>query len=227
MKRHYHSILSKPVDLFCTNALIYSSVETLEFFNSFLGWPLGIVSATFTFRLLLNPIGKSLDRISWKVPRRLEPTFEKLHKTLLLNDLEHDVKQRNLNSEDLETLKLKIKGSVLMRQAIQAYLCLNFARGLSQISLNPGYHAGMEDSLGFFWSLCAPDPFYLAPLITGWVSYQVLKSSFHPFTLPMNDNFKFSIGFLAAVGSIPLPLSYHLSYWTFTLTHTMLKKLNK
>jgi hypothetical protein len=223
MKRHYHSLLSKPVDLFCTNALIYSSVETFEFFQ-FLGWPLSIITSTAAFRLFLHPLGKSLEKITWKLPKLIEPSCEKLYKALLLNDLENDVRKQGLKSSDLEKLKAMIKPSVLMSQGIQGYLSLNFARGLSQISLNAINHPGMTEPFFHFWTLSTADPFYIAPIVSGCFTFFTLNKSFHPFTLPLTENQRFLMSFLFSLCCLPLPLSYHLSFWTFISVHRLLRR---
>lgn len=225
MKRLYHSLLTKPVDLFCTNALVYSSVESFHFFSAYLSWPLSIVITTASFRLFLYPLGTYLDKINWKLPKVIQQPFENLHKNFFLNDLESDVKKLNLNSDDLKSLQEKIGPNVLVRQMVQAYFCLNFARGLSDVTLNSRYHIGIDDSIFWFWSLSSIDPFFVAPLISGILSFKVLQGSFHPLTVPLTENFKFWGSFGVSLAFVPLPLSYSLSYWSFLLTHIVMRKL--
>ena len=225
MKRRYHSLLTKPIDLFCTNALVYSSVESFHYFHTYLNWPLSIIITTASFRLFLHPLGMYFDKMNWKLPKVLQQPFENIHKSLLLNDLEMDAKKLNLNSDDLKDLQGKIGPAVLIRQMVQAYFCLNFARGLSDITLNSRYHIGIDDPIFWFWSLSSIDPFFVAPLVSGFATYKFLKGSFHPFTVPLTENLKFWGSFCVSLGFVPLPLSYSLSYWTFLLTHIVLRKL--
>lgn len=224
MKRSYHSLLTKPVDLFCTNALIYTSVESFHLFSPYLNWPLSIIVTTASFRLLLHPLGLFLDKINWKLPTALQVPSQRFYTNLLVNDLESDVKQKGLNSSDLQVLQQKIQPRVLARQIIQAYFCLNFARGLSDVTLNFKYHAGIDDQIFYFWSLTEIDPFFVAPLVAGLVTFRFLQGSFHPFTLPMTDNLKFWGSFGVCLAFVPMPLGYCLSYSTFLLTHMLIRK---
>lgn len=225
MKRSYHSLLTKPVDLFCTNALIYTSVESFHLLSPYLGWPLSIILTTASFRLLLHPLGQFLDKINWKLPRVIQDPSQRLHTNLFLNDLESDAKKNNLNSTDLQILQQKIQPRVLARQVVQGYFCLNFARGLSDVTLNYKYHAGVDDSIFYFWSLTELDPFFVAPLVTGFLTFRCLQGSFHPFTLPLTNNLKFWGSFGVCLAFVPMPLGYCLGYGTFLLTHMLMRKV--
>jgi hypothetical protein len=226
MIRHYHTILSKPVDLFSSNVLVYCSIESLRYVSLHTGWPLGILMISISLRLGSIPISYYLDSINWKLPKFLNPVGSSLYQNIILNDLESQVKKKSMTESQHEELKQKIQPSVLVRQAIQSYLLLGYTRGLHQISFNPQYYEGMQDTYLGAWSLCSADPFCLIPLVSGLTTYYILKTSSHPFTLNLTPTHWFWIGFCASLGSIPLPICYSLAYTSFGLSHIGLKLLN-
>jgi hypothetical protein len=224
MYRKYHTLLTKPLDFFSSNVLVYSSVEALLSSASYFGWPFGIFLTASALRLAFIPLSSVLDKVTWKPPSLLAEPLSKLNRSFLLNDLESDAKNLGLNSKELESLQKQIKPSVLIRQMIQGYLGLGFARGISQVSLNPQFYYGIEEKY-WIWSLVESDPFFLVPILSGVVTYQLLSHSWHPFTIKMSENFKFWISFGVSLCSVPLPLSYIFGYAGFAWTHLLLKKL--
>ncbi|OMJ72825.1 hypothetical protein SteCoe_28625 [Stentor coeruleus] len=167
-----------------------------------------------------------LDKVQWKIPKFAQPTAERLHKAVFLNDLEYDAKKLSLNSQQLDRLKQDLRPSVLIRQCFQGYLLLGFARGLSCVSLNPEYYLGIDDKY-FLWSLTSSDPVFLIPLISGITTYALLRRSYHPFTIKVTENQAFWIGFTATILSVPLPVSYIMAYSSFSLTHLLIKRSKK
>lgn len=226
MIRKYHSLLTKPIDLFEANTLVYGAVEILEYNAGLFGWPLGIcVSACFA-RLFIGPFAGYLDKVQWKLPKFAQPTAERFHEAVFLNDLEYDAKKLSLNSQQVDKLKQDLRPSVLVRQCFQGYLLLGFARGLSHVSLNPEYYSGINIKY-FLWSLTSNDPIFLIPLLSGLTTYTLLRKSYHPFNIKISENQAFWAGFLATLLSVPLPISYIMAYSSFTVTHLLIKRLKK
>ena len=160
------------------------------------------------------------------MPKYFASTGERLQKSFLLNDLEANVRKKGLTQSQHEVLKKQIAPSVIIRQIIQSYFLLAYARGLHQISLNSQFYEGMQNSyIGFF--LSTSDPICLAPIALGFVTYKLLIQSNHPFTLKISENMCFWISFTTAILSVPLPVSYILAFSSFNLTHILLKKYKK
>lgn len=98
--RGFHSLLSKPVDLYASNMLIYSSVvrvtqESINFFalDAGLSWSMSVFVSAACLRLALTPVHAVLKRINWDGPTFVKDVLGHLHKTVLINDLADDVKR--------------------------------------------------------------------------------------------------------------------------------------
>ena len=227
MIRKYHTLLSKPLDLFSSNVLVYSSIELLSSASYYMGWPLGIAVTAAGMRVLSIPLSRYLDKVHWVLPRSISPSATKLYQSFFLNDLEKDVKELMLTQSQHESLQTKIAPSVLISQAIQGYLMLGYTRGLHQISHNPQFYEGMQESYLGFFPLCASDPFCFMPLVAGFSTYWILRKAYHPFTLKLSENSCFWIGFGASIAAIPLHSSYILAYSSFSITHLIIKRIKR
>lgn len=222
MLRKYHTLLSKPIDLFSSNVLVYSSIELLSLSSQYFSWPLGIILTTSAIRVLSTPISYYLDKVNWVLPKAISPSAQKFYSSFFLNNLEADVKKLKITESQHGQLQGKIAPNVIMRQLIQSYLLLGYARGLHQISFNPQYYEGMQNVYFGYFQLCASDPTFLLPIGVGLVTYQVLTRTKHPFTLTLSENSSFWISFATSIFFIPLPISYILAYSSFASTHILL-----
>lgn len=98
--RNFHSLLGKPVELWSTNLLILSNIvninqEALQYLaiDYNLGWSSAIFLTSALFRIGSEPVSYLLDKVTWQPPKFLQEPLAKLHRSLLLNNLDSDIKK--------------------------------------------------------------------------------------------------------------------------------------
>ena len=226
MRRSFHSLLGKPVDLYLSNILVYSSVESVSYLALDMGlpWSAAFFLSAAGARLSLEPLGAILRRVQWKLPKKVEGVLSDVHKNCFLNDLKADVSRLQLPESTHLSLASTVSPAALLSQSVQAYLLLSFFRGIHHLCDSPLYYPGLSPS-PFLWlpDITQFDPFFLSPILFGLLNYVALQRGNHAMLLPFDTRKKAVLAFLSALGGVLLPGAYLVSWSGVVCSHLLIQ----
>lgn len=226
MKRGFHTLLGKPVDMYVSHMLVYSGIESVSYLaiDGNVPWSAALVLAAAGFRVLLEPVGMVMRKVTWKLPEFLSTPLSDLHRNVFLNDLKIDVQRHRLTESQHHHLISQVTPSVLTTQAIYSYLGLSFFRAIHALCDSPEYYPGLAES-SFLWipQITAFDPFFIAPGLVGVLNYYALRRARHPLLLPYSERHKALLAFMSSLGAVLLPGAYLLSWSALVGTHMALE----
>lgn len=230
MRRGFHSLLGKPVDLYASHMLVYSGIESVSYLaiDANLSWSAALVISAAGLRLLFEPLGMVLRKATWKLPKPIDAPLSALHQNLFLNDLKSDVLKYHLTESQHAELIRKVSPGFLTSQALNCYLGVSFFRAVHAICDSPEYYSGLVQS-GFLWipQLVAFDPYYISPCLVGLLNYYALRKAFHPHLIPYSNPAKAVIAFSTSLASVLLPSAYLLSWSGLLTTHLAIEALKR
>lgn len=222
MKRGFHSALGRPVDMYVSHMLVYSGIESVSYLavDAHFSWSAALFLSAASFRLLLEPLGMVLRRVTWKLPKTLDDPLTALHRNLFLNDLKSDALKYHLTESQHLSLIRKVSPAFLTSQALNCYLGVSFFRAVHAICDSPEYYSGLLQS-GFLWmpQIVTFDSLFIAPCLIGLLNYYALRKAFHPLLIPYSDQSKAVLAFSTTLATVLLPGAYLLSWSGIVTTH--------
>jgi len=228
MKRGFHSLLGRPVDQYASHMLVYSSIESVSYLalDANFSWSAALFLSAAGLRLLVEPLGMVLRRVTWKLPKTIDDPLTALHQNLFLNDLKSDVLKYHLTESQHLSLIRKVSPAFLASQTLNCYLGVNFFRAVHAICDSPEHYPGLLQA-GFLWmpQIVAFDSLFIAPCLVGLLNYCVLRRSFHPLLLPYSVHNKAVLAFSTTLAAVLLPGAYLISWSGVVTTHLAIEAL--